>query len=474
MNGFQPTQCRNTRAKACRNTTPIIVPPGLIAAMVWMLSVLFPQLGAAQTPPYMRLRDATLEYPGPSANLTNLTEYKIGWFGPTNLDDPLTGDLWWAARFAADKANSEISKPVSPGNSRALSMPFRLVPRWAINPWGTGVSLLARMIYEENPIALLGSVDSASTHLAEQVVAKAQLPLVSPIATDKSVTLAGVSWAFACAPSDDTIARVLVDHVFRALQAGASNRTSLRTARSIVMLSCTDHESRMTAREVMKQFSLRGRLPDYRLELPPGMKSYLERIASLEQTLEESSHIILLIVAGPEDSARLLEAARERLCRGTGALHRAISNHADSRLKTAEDNGEPRCAIFGTHAMARARFLALAGANAEGVHVPILFMPDAENLATAGFIREFTMARGHAPDHAAALTYDATCLLIAAINSGGPNRARVREALLKLSPWQGIAGTIQFDGTGQNTRTNVAMGIVRNGAIVSLAQPGSK
>lgn len=474
MNRFQTTQCPNTRAKAGPNTTAITAPSVLIAAMVWMLSVLVSQLEAAQTPPYMRLRDATLEYPGPVANFTNLSEYKIGWFGPTNLDDNLTGDLWWAARFAVENANSEISKPVPPGNSQLPRLPFRLVPRWAVNPWGTGVSLLARMVYEENPIALLGSVDSASTHLAEQVVAKAQLPLVSPVATDKSVTLAGVSWAFACAPSDDAIARVLVDHVFRTLQAGASNRADLKTTRSIVMLSCTDHESRMTAREVMKQFSLRGRLPDYRLELPPGMESYFEHIAALEQTLEKSRQTVLLIVAGPEDSARLLEAGRMRLCRGTGTPLRTISNSANSRPKRAEDDGEPRCAIFGTHAMARSRFLALAGANAEGVHLPILFMPDSENPATADFIREFTMARGRAPDHAAALTYDAARLLIAAINSGGPNRARVREALLKLSPWQGIAGIIQFDGTGQNTRTNVAMGIVRGGAIVRLPQPDPK
>ncbi|NLH72737.1 MAG: ABC transporter substrate-binding protein [Verrucomicrobia bacterium] len=474
MNQFPSTQCRDTRTKAHRDTAAIVVPHGLAAAMVWLMSTLWPNLDAAQPPPYMRLRDSTLEYPGPSANITNSTEYKIGWFGPTNLDDPLTGDLWWAARFAIDKANSEISKPVPQGNAESSSLPFRLVPRWATNPWGTGVSLLARMVYEEHPIALLGSVDSASTHLAEQVVAKAQLPLVSPIATDKSVTLAGVSWTFACAPSDDAIARVLVDHVFRALQSSTSNRTEHKTARSIVMLSCTDHESRMTAREVMKQFSLRGRLPDYRLELPPGMESYLERIAPLEQSLGQSGHIILLIVAAPEDSARLLQAARECLCHDTSALRRAIPNPKKSCSETAEDDGELRCLIFGTHAMARARFLALAGTHAEGVHVPILFVPDPENPATAGFIREFTMARGHAPDHAAALTYDATRLLIAAIQSGGPNRARVREALAKLSPWQGVAGTIQFDGTGQNTRTNVAMGIVRNGAIVRLTPPDPK
>ena len=32
------------------------------------------------------------------------------------------------------------------------------------------------------------------------------------------------------------------------------------------------------------------------------------------------------------------------------------------------------------------------------------------------------------------------------------NRAQIREALAKASPWQGIGGPITWDGTGQNTR----------------------
>jgi len=42
--------------------------------------------------------------------------------------------------------------------------------------------------------------------------------------------------------------------------------------------------------------------------------------------------------------------------------------------------------------------------------------------------------------------------------AAGPNRARIRQALHRLSPWQGTGGQIRFDGTGQNTRSDVAMG----------------
>ncbi|MCX8108080.1 MAG: hypothetical protein N3G20_04680, partial [Verrucomicrobiae bacterium] len=179
---------RTSGKRAARKLVPWV---GVLCA------VCLPFPGAGQPTPYFRLRDVTLEYPGPSEDLTNLTELKVGWFGPTNLNDPLTGDLWWAASFALNQANAR--KAATNAQTATATRQFQLVPRWSADPWKSGVSLLAKMIYEEKPIALLGSVDSASTHLAEQIAAKAQLPIVSPIATDKTITLAGVSWVFACA-----------------------------------------------------------------------------------------------------------------------------------------------------------------------------------------------------------------------------------------------------------------------------------
>ncbi len=119
--------------------------------------------------------------------------------------------------------------------------------------------------------------------------------------------------------------------------------------------------------------------------------------------------------------------------------------------------------------MSRRRFLELAGPAAEGVRVPRLFAPDSSKPEVNGFIARFMSERRHAPDYIAALTYDATRLLLEAIRRAGPNRARIREVLAQLSPWPGLAGPIHFDGTGQNTRTNVCMGIIQDGGVVPLS-----
>jgi branched-chain amino acid transport system substrate-binding protein len=372
--------------------------------------------------PFLRLRERTLEYTGPEreeGDLQNVKEVTIGWFGPHDSTNRLAAGMWWAASLAIKEANEQ-------GGFKEL--PFRLVPRWSVDPWGAGVSQLARMIYDERALGLLGSMDSPSTHLAEQVVAKAQLALVSPITTDKSVTLAGVSWMFTCAPSDDAIARVLVTDVLGTLKG---------TFNKLVLLSATDHESRMTVREVLKAFSQQHHPPDFQFAVPPGLRAFTNWM----EAVEHAQPGVVLILAGAEDAARLVRAVRERI---------------------------PACALFGSQSMGRARFLELAGRSAEGVRFPLLFVANPADPATAHFLEQFTRQYHHPPDYTAALTYDATRLLIEAIRRGGLNRARIREALTQLSPWPGIAGPIRFDGTGQNIRTNVCMSTVSNGIIVTV------
>jgi branched-chain amino acid transport system substrate-binding protein len=287
------------------------------------------------------------------------------------------------------------------------------------------------------------------------------------------LTLAGVSWIFACAPADDAIARVLVDAV---LGANASS------AGKVVLLSSTDHESRMTSREVLAEFSRRGRLPELRLDFQPGTVD----IAPQMRAMKEARPAAILIVAPAEDAARLVKAAREKA---------------------------PSALVFGSHAMGRSRFLKLAANAAENVRFPLVCLPmnhwshavppsggprtanrlepdlqteggsgsqgaireswslpmtadsDAD---AAGFTARFRAATGHLPDYTATLTYDATRLLLSAIRRAGPNRARLREALARTASWRGVAGTIHFDGTGQNARTQVCMGTIRDGMVVSL------
>jgi ABC-type branched-subunit amino acid transport system substrate-binding protein len=356
-------------------------------------------------------RGRELEYPGPGREdepPEGLTEVRIGWFGPSDPSDPSHGGVWTAARMAVDEANQADGY---------RGLPFRLLPAWSENPWGTGVSLVARLVYEDRVWAILGSVDGPTTHLAEQIVAKARLALVSPVSTDPSVNLAGVPWMFSVVPGDHLWAPVLVRALESAPEPSASS--------NFVLLSATDHDSRMAVAEVLASLAARDLGPAFHLQLESGTDPSASRFAEQLEVFDESPPAGTVIIAGAEESTALVSALRQRGWNGP---------------------------IFGSPAMGRRRFSKLAGDDA-AVRFPSLYGSNRDPRARREFEARFAEITGVAPDWAETHAYDAARLLIAAIRTAGLNRARIRDALADLSPWRGVSGVIEWDAIGQNKRT---------------------
>ncbi len=373
--------------------------------------------------PFFRTRSVTATYAGPGRcdpDPTDLTEVRIGWFAPSDPADPRGGPLWCAATLAVEEANAA-------GGYKGV--PFCLVPRWSENPWGTGVSQLTRLVYREKVWALIGSADGGSTHLAEQVVAKARLALVSPVSTDKTVNLANVPWVFSLAPGDHVQAPVLAP----ALLAVAGERP-------FVVLSATGHDARMLTAELLLALRRRQATPALHLTFTPGVAAPGALALQMERTAAAGPAAIV-VIAGAADSARVVRSLHTR------------------GLEVP---------VFGSATMGRALFIEEAGEAGQGVVFPLLFDPEGNGRARQ-FARRFEQRSGCAPDYAAAHAYDATRLLIAAIRQGGLNRVRIRDALQAASPWQGVTGTIRWDPTGQNLR-RVSLATIREGRTVALAR----
>lgn len=377
-------------------------------------------LGAAERP-YFEARRHPTDYVGPGREdlaPKRTQEVKFGWFGPSNPRDPVTGPIWQAANLAVEAANEAGGH-----NGR----PFRLLPVWSENAWGTGVSDLARLVYKEKVWGIVGSIDGPSTHLAEQVVAKARLPLVSPVSTDKTANLANVPWMFSCAPGDHAYAPIMA----KALVAASGGRP-------FAMLSCIDHDSRVAAKELVAALGRLNAHPALHLDFKPGVSDLSPQLTRIERTQPAA----IAILAGPLDSARAVIAVRERGLRSP---------------------------LFGGPAMGRSCFMKVAGEAAEGAHFPLLYHPAGKR--ASDFSRRFTKRFGAPPDYAAAHAYDAVSLLIAAVRKAGLNRARIRDAIRALSPWQGLSGPITWDATGQNERP-VCMGMIRGGRATSVGKAG--
>jgi branched-chain amino acid transport system substrate-binding protein len=117
--------------------------------------------------------------------------------------------------------------------------------------------------------------------------------------------------------------------------------------------------------------------------------------------------------------------------------------------------------------MARHRFRAQAGPLAEGILFPSLSAP---GKAEPDFVATFARHYGHEPDDAAAHTYDAVQVLIAAIRRAGLNRARIRDAVAGVSPWSGVSGPVIWDPAGSNARPAI-LATIREGRVVPATIP---
>lgn len=231
---------------------------------------------------YRDAREQRLGYHGPGreqAEPRDLREVLIGYFGPPDARHPEGGTLWEGAQRAIEEANRE-------GGYKGL--PFRLVPAWAENPWVAGAGVLVRLIYQERVWALIGSIDGASTHLAEQVVAKARLTLINPAASDRTLHGANVPWMFSCVPGDHLQAPLLVEAL---------------GGRPFLLVSATDHDSRAFVAELKAT-------PAFHIEFQAGSSD----VSALARRVADTAPQAVVVIAGARDSARMVAALRSLGC----------------------------------------------------------------------------------------------------------------------------------------------------------------
>ena len=329
----------------------------------------------------------------------DVKEVRIGYFGPSDPKDPRGGDMWLAAQWAIQQANA---------NGGYRGKPFKLLPAWSKSPWSNGVKDLFSLVYKQRILAIVGGIDGPSTHLAEQVVAKARLTLISPVSSDPTTNFVNVPWMFSMAPGDHLTAGPLTAEIIRRAGAGG-----------LVVLSADDHDSRIFTLELRKALKKRRLGVRRQFEFRRGAKQADQLIPHV---LEIRPGVVV-IAAGPSDSRRLVNV-----------------------LRAGKYEGE----IFGGPAMGRRGFAAQTG---DGVVFPLLFDSSNGSKTAAEFSKAFARKFGRQSDYTAAYTYDAVQMLIAAIRKAGLNRARIRDAVAGLAPWTGVTGVVRWNSVGSNTQT---------------------
>ncbi|MHB8900026.1 MAG: ABC transporter substrate-binding protein, partial [Thermoguttaceae bacterium] len=257
--------------------------------------------------------------------------------------------------------------------------------------------------------------------LAEQVTTKARLPLVCASTSDRTANSAVVPWIFSLLPGNQLQAPVLVEEL--------AHRVGKQ---SFVIVAGEDHDSRSFAAEFHRHLARSGLAPRFQFTCRSGA----QELADVIGRTMGSEAAAVVIVGDAASSALLVGSLREAGFKGP---------------------------VFGGPSMGRRRFLEDAGESAEGVVFPLLIEEGPKRDAFEAAFRQ-RFRRG--PDYAAAATYDAVEMLVAAVRRAGLNRARIGDAFRELSPWQ---GTARWDSLGGNTRA-AQLGTISGGRIVAIGR----
>jgi hypothetical protein len=276
-------------------------------------------LAAQAAAPYLDRRGAVLQ-PGevPAQDPAALPFLPVGFFGPDDARHEAGGAVYIGVQLAVEHANARLG---------AGAKPFRLFSRWSDDPWRAGASAVVKLAMEDRAVAVIGGIDSATTHLAEQVAAKALFPLVDPVSTDETANAAFVPWIFSWAPGDSLISR--------AIQKG------LGGAR-YTLLAATDHGSRQLAR-VLTRLAQPAERHDFQPPNLPPEPSHETVVAlappawlwAVVARLPRSARVICGPAAWDRSCRRRLE--RPVLAPELGALRPALLQAAASRFQAASD-----------------------------------------------------------------------------------------------------------------------------------------
>lgn len=303
-------------------------------------------------------------------------------------------------------------------------IPFEIVARNDGLLWGSSANTLVELAWDQRVWAVIGSVDADSAHVALRVALKAELPMVNVGAADPTLTETGIPWIIRTTPDDRQtgyrLARLLFEQEAR---------------ERVAVLRSSDRYGRAGVREFRDAARRLGRPLPLEILFAPGTHDFTVPLQRIVRADVEA----VVLWAGAGDGARIV-----RQMRTLGMSHRVV----------------------GTDRLASDRFLAEAGAAAEGVTMTAWPERSASDPQRERFEERFKGRFARLPDIFAAHGYDAARLLVQAIRTAGLNRALIRDELARTRSYEGVAGTMLFDATSNNV-ASLRLMTVRGGEFTA-------
>jgi branched-chain amino acid transport system substrate-binding protein len=294
------------------------------------------------------------------------------------------------------------------------------------------IRIAQQLAEDPSVVAVVGHLTSSASLAAGRVYGEARRPLVMVSPSASSPDLSGVNpFMFRVCPSD----------LSHGAQLARYARQSLRAQR-VGVIYLDDEYGRGLRLSFTAEFTrLGGDIveTDPMLSATPSLEPYLSR-------LRQKGGVDALMLATDLGGAEL--ALREM--RRMGVNWTTLGGDALSGIERD-------------------------GPLAEGVRMSVAYLVDQAGERNAQFVGAYARAYpGERPDHRGAAAYDIMQLLTSVLSEAGTDRRAIRDRLARiggdLPAFEGVTGTIAFDGRGDVPSKPVVIGTVRDGRLT--LEPG--
>lgn len=351
-----------------------------------------------------------MQYNGPGRAIPepdDVKTVKIGFIGPimstvsiatggASHEEPMGIKMLQGARLAIEEANAR-------GGYLRRKIPFELTVTNDNGLWGSSGNEIVNFIYKNPVWAILGTIDSANSHIAIRVALKGEIVVMNTGDTDPTYIETNIPWTMRCIGDDRQMGYLMVDYMIRKMDY-----------KRIALIRSSNRYGRFGVREIRDSARRLGRPVVIEMAYRLGQDDYSLQIDRLAETRPD----VIVHWGDAREAAIILKQIRER-----GMQQPFLTS---DRAVTKE-------------------FVRLAGKHAEGVIAGYPWNPDAPNPRFSEFRERFRKRFNDEPDTYAAHAYDGMNMLIWAIQVAGLNRAKIRDILAtRIKPWPGVTGDIPF------------------------------
>jgi branched-chain amino acid transport system substrate-binding protein len=282
-----------------------------------------------------------------------------------------------------------------------------------------GIDAFNRLISADRVLVAIGPTTSAVCLAVVDMAAEAKIPLITPQATNTSITAEhGNEWFFRNSVADIYHSYTLCDYIVNDIKA-----------KRIAFL----HETAALGLGQYQNFV--KRLQDQYGMAPVTVQEWNEGDVDFRSQLlaAKAANPDVIVIAGHEAELAIV---------------------ASQRLEVGFTKSTP---LLGFSSMSSADFYGVAGDAAAGAIFTTTFSPTDTRSDIADFVKKYTPVLNASPDHNAAQAYDTVKLIeqvLSSLQLGNTSetlaadRAAIRDALAKVKNYVGLTGVTNFGPGG--------------------------